>query len=183
MSKFYIFLLLLAGVSVRLLAFQQIDFAFRNDIAIFEFWAAQLAEHGFEAFYAADFFSDYPPGFLYILAFVGRFREEEFFRFLIFLPAILCDIAIGFVVYFLAAKKNSQKFALAVTAAWLFNPAIILISSVLGTGRSFVCFDASCVADFFARKKIVAGVCFVRNRHFDETAVAFSRAGLFVFGV
>jgi len=133
-----IILLLTAGFLTRLFAFEFIEMPFANDVRTFQFWAIQLAENGFRAFYAADFFSDYPPAYMYVLFVVGLFRGTAFFDIATFLPAILADVAIAFVIYKIAVKAAPEKvsFALLAAAAWLFNPAIILISSIWGQVES-----------------------------------------------
>ncbi|MCL1842952.1 MAG: phospholipid carrier-dependent glycosyltransferase [Defluviitaleaceae bacterium] len=141
-----IMLLLFVGFTARLFALQ-IDFRFDNDIRTFQLWAIRLFEHGLHNFYSPDFFSDYPPVYLFILYLLGALRAgvqalfgQNFwqvlyspaFRFFTFLPAILADLGIGFVIYKMAAKKTSFTTALLFASAWLFNPAIILISGVWG---------------------------------------------------
>jgi len=130
-----IWLVLAAGFIARLFAFFFIDLAFENDIQTFQLWARRLFEGGFSNFYSPDFFSDYPPVYMYVLFFVGAFADAPIFRFLTFLPAMLADLGIGFVIYKLAVKK-SLPFGLLITAAWVFNPAIIMISAVWGQVES-----------------------------------------------
>ncbi|MDR0273544.1 MAG: glycosyltransferase family 39 protein [Clostridiales bacterium] len=96
-------------------------------------------------------FSDYPPVYMYVLYLIGAIRAgvqavfgveweivtNPVYRFITFLPAILCDLGIGFVIYKIAKeKKDSEWFALFCSAAWLFNPAIFLISGVWGQVES-----------------------------------------------
>lgn len=150
MNKYWIWILLLAGFLARLVAFGT-EFHFGNDIITFQAWAIRLFEDGKHNFFDGDFFSDYPPVYMYVLYMLGAFRagvraifgyeywhvlSSRTFMFFTFLPAILADLGIGFVIYRMAAKKGDFAFSLFVTAAWLFNPAIILISGAWGQVES-----------------------------------------------
>ncbi|MCL2841272.1 MAG: phospholipid carrier-dependent glycosyltransferase [Defluviitaleaceae bacterium] len=139
MKNYKIFILLVAGFLTRLLAFQ-IDFAFDNDVLTFQLWAIQLHRDGFAAFYTSGGFTDYPPVYMYVLYGLGLLRSwfgwdvlSPWFNFFTFLPAILADLGIGFVLYRMA-KDNHWGFIIA--AAWVFNPGIILISGVWGQVES-----------------------------------------------
>jgi Gpi18-like mannosyltransferase len=156
-----IWVLLTLGLAVRFILFATVDFMFANDVRTFQIWGSQLASGGLSNFYTGGMWSDYPPGFLYYLAFAGHLRflfEWELlspiFNFFIFLPSMLADVAIGYVVWRVARRevpkspqtlKTSKTppaaptcdwFALAMAGLWLFNPAILLISSVWGQVES-----------------------------------------------
>jgi predicted membrane-bound dolichyl-phosphate-mannose-protein mannosyltransferase/Gpi18-like mannosyltransferase len=188
-----IFVLLLAGFIARFLAFR-LDFAFETDVLTFQLWAINLFEGGPRNFYDGDFFSDYPPVYMYILYILGALRAavqaifgdnfwrvltSDAFRLATFMPAILADLGIGYVIYRVTKEKfkgalplqphkgtspldpalkprNSavsdkvlggsggtfskvlpeNLLPLLLAAAWLFNPAIILISGVWGQVES-----------------------------------------------
>ncbi|MCL2602918.1 MAG: glycosyltransferase 87 family protein [Defluviitaleaceae bacterium] len=136
-----IWVLLGAGLIVRLFAFYSIDFMFENDIRTFQIWASQLATNGLGGFYKSGIWSDYPPGYLYILALSGVARGifewellSPIFNFFTFLPAMLADVAIGYVIW--RVSRKASRYALLFAALWLFNPAVILISSVWGQVES-----------------------------------------------
>ena len=139
-AKHYPILLLLgAGLLVRFFAFGFIDFMFENDVRTFQIWGTQLATGGLSAFYTSGMWSDYPPGYLYVLALIGVLRGifewellSPMLNFFTFLPAILADVGIGYIVYTLTTKRSRFIFA----ALWLFNPAIIFISAVWGQVES-----------------------------------------------
>jgi Gpi18-like mannosyltransferase len=144
MRKHAIWLLLAMGLLVRLLAFFYVDYMFVNDIRTFQLWATNLAENGLGNFYTGGVWSDYPPGFLYVLALLGFARGifgwetlDPVFNFFTFLPAILADLGVGYVIFRLAKGKTmGNGFSALITALWVFNPAIILISSVWGQVES-----------------------------------------------
>ena len=151
------------GLLVRIWIYQTIDFAFNNDVHTFQSWATILYNYGLGQFYSSPAFTDYPPMYMYVLYIVGFLRSvfdwqtiahpeaSQMFRFMIFFPAIIADLLIGLVLYFMvdksfqkvrtSGKKRTKtvlndSFALFIVALWLFNPAIILVSSVWGQVES-----------------------------------------------
>ena len=166
-------IIILLGVAllVRILAFFLIDYSFTNDVRLFQHWAELIHLHGFGAFFELEGqFSDYPPVYMYVLYVtgwlrytfnwmpIGHINASTVFEFLIFFPAMLADIGVGFMLYIVAKKAtentvvvntNARKglrqdkrnrrvdnYILLLVAFWVFNPAIILISSVWGQVES-----------------------------------------------
>ena len=114
---------------------------FGNDIACFASWADRIFTVGPGQFYSAETFADYPPGFLYVLYVIGALRSllqipyySDLHILLLKLPAILCDIACGFLLYREAVKRLhlSEWQGVCVASAYLFQPAILLNSSCWG---------------------------------------------------
>jgi len=162
-NKFYIVGLMAIGIIIRVMSFQS-GFMFTNDVEIFQFWGQHLYAVGFSEFYATAGFIDYPPGFLYYLYIIGalsaRFewaRLTPMLNFFTFLPAMLADLGIGYIIYRVVAygrlirPKGEEKprdlpintavTALVMATLWILNPAVILISSVWGQVESvFVIF-------------------------------------------
>ena len=138
LSKYGIFILLLAAFSLRLLA-AALSKGFDNDTACFAAWADRLYQVRPGAFYSPDVFTDYPPGYMYVLWLLGWIRNLfhiEYYSFahlmLLKLPAIFCDMTCGMLVYRVTARKLSETKAFFLCLAYLFNPAVILNSSVWG---------------------------------------------------
>ena len=48
---------------------------FSNDIACFAAWADRIFTLGPGQFYSAEMFTDYPPGFMYVLYLIGALRS------------------------------------------------------------------------------------------------------------
>jgi len=162
-NKYYIVGLLVIGIIVRVMSFQS-GFMFDSDVNLFQFWGQHLYAVGFSQFYATVHFCDYPPGFLYYLYIIGalsyRFdwdRLSTMLNFFTFLPAMIADLGIGYIIYRVVAygrlirSRDEEKpadlpinitiNALIMSALWVLNPAIILISSVWGQVESiFVIF-------------------------------------------
>jgi len=166
-NKYYILGLLAIGIIVRVIsavvAFQS-GFLFTNDVNIFQFWGQELYAVGFSRFYATVHFCDYPPGFLYYLYVIGwlsaQFGWERLspaLNFFTYMPAMIADLGIGYIIYRVVAygrltrPKGQEKpgdlhikitvKAIIMSALWVLNPAVILISSVWGQVESvFVVF-------------------------------------------
>ncbi len=112
---------------------------FDNDTACFAAWADRIFRVGPAGFYSADVFTDYPPGYMYLLYPVGALRAlldipyySPAHLILLRLPAIFCDLGCGLLLYRQASKKRGEWNPLVLCAAYLFNPAVILNSSVWG---------------------------------------------------
>ncbi|MDR1912892.1 MAG: phospholipid carrier-dependent glycosyltransferase, partial [Clostridiales bacterium] len=108
-----------------------------NDINTFQFWADALYEKGLGSFYQQDFFSDYPPGYMYVLWVVGAIKSlldlnSEAYNVLIKIPAIICDTVAVAVIYRVAIKKAKSGVAFLLALAYALNPAVILDSSIWG---------------------------------------------------
>ena len=112
---------------------------FDNDTACFAAWADRIFQVGFRSFYSPDVFSDYPPGYLYLLYPIGAVRNlfhigyySPLHLILLKLPAIFCDLACGAVIFFESRKRFQGDGPLLLCAVYLFNPAVILNTSVWG---------------------------------------------------
>ena len=157
--KYYIWLLLAGGFIVRVLAAMHVH---APDAGVLMEQAVRLFEYGLPRFYGSMYQTiaeysvwsgtsytftisqtDYPPVFFYVLYVVGALRHifgwdihGMAFQFAVFLPGILCDLAIGYVLYRRAEKsrqENSRARLPALLAAfWILNPAVILISGAWG---------------------------------------------------
>ncbi len=91
--------LFLAALALRLAA-AALSKGFGTDTACFAAWAERIWEVGPGGFYDPDVFSDYPPGYLYVLWLLDGVRRllgiEHYSAahlVLLKLPSILCDLA------------------------------------------------------------------------------------------
>jgi len=100
-------------------------------------WSNRLVEVGFSKFYQN--WSDYLPGYLYILWFLGHLKNflyslgfqiplETLYK----LPAILADLVLVFLAYKISRKILDQKWALTIAAIFALNPATFANSSLWG---------------------------------------------------
>lgn len=138
LPKHSVLILFLAALFLRLLA-AALSKGFDNDTACFAAWADRIYQVRPGAFYSPEVFTDYPPGYMYVLWLLGWIRDLfhiEYYSFvhlmLLKLPAIFCDMACSVLLFRAAAKKMSETKAFFLCMAYLFNPAVILNSSVWG---------------------------------------------------
>src|SRR5207248_2524715 len=84
--------LVVAGVVLRLLVTRAQGFP--SDVGTFMAWAEKLAAVGPSRFYEPGYFSDYPPGFLYVLWALGALFDGDVLRFAVKAISIPADIGI-----------------------------------------------------------------------------------------
>jgi len=108
----------------------------KTDMNCFKAWSDMLFEDGFKAFYPSDSFTDYPPGYMYILYFVGALRQLVtagiFQSLIVKLPAIIFDCITGYIIYSFSKEKLTSCFSSVIAAFYILNPAVILNSSLWG---------------------------------------------------
>lgn len=99
-------------------------------------WSNRLIEVGFGRFY--DTWSDYLPGYLYVLWALGWIKEAiSFPSVLLFkLPAILSDVLTGFLIYKIVGKLKNKRWGMIASGLYLFNPAILMNSTLWGQADS-----------------------------------------------
>lgn len=142
---------------------------FDNDTACFAAWAERIVQLGPGGFYSDGVFTDYPPGYIYLLYPVGLLRNllgaeygSALHLALLKLPAVLCDMACGVILYREAGRRLDGLKPLLLTAAYLFNPAVLLNSSVWGQVDSVYTLLASLMALGLIRERHILGplACF-----------------------
>ncbi len=123
------------GFLIRVLIAPYIGFY--GDLRLFRIWASRLGEVGPHSFYVQGQFSDYPPGYLYVLWLIGKLSATPGYL-LLKLPAILADLGLAWIAATLAVRiaptslKERLPVRALVAAAVLFNPAVIALSAVWG---------------------------------------------------
>ena len=129
---------LLAALVVRLILAARIR-GYNTDIACFEAWSERMASVGPLNFYAEDYFCDYPPGYMLLLAPIALLRQVFGFAYdstahvvLIKLIPILCDLLGAMVVYRFCEKRLGNRAALLLCAFYAFNPAVFVDSAAWG---------------------------------------------------
>jgi dolichyl-phosphate-mannose--protein O-mannosyl transferase/Gpi18-like mannosyltransferase len=137
-TKWALPVLLFFGLLLRLFFIK--DAGFSTDVSTFEAWTISLLDHGLANFYGASGFTDYPPGYFYILAVVGHvwapFRAGDagfgLLAIMVKMPAILADIGVGALIYAIAKRFASDRMAILASACYVLNPAVIYISANWG---------------------------------------------------
>ena len=113
-------------------------------------WTHQVTHNGVHSAYSPDFVAqpNTTPGLLYLFRIVGevyrRLFSPEFpppwtdatghddLRFLLRLPALICNGLIAAVVFWLVRRRWDNRMALIAVAAYVFNPAVIFESAYYG---------------------------------------------------
>lgn len=137
-GKYTPFLLFLFAFVLRvILAGKYMGFGV--DINCFAAWADRMVEIGPGGFYAKDYFSDYPPLYLYVLFLLGLLKKwfslttfSPTHLVLLKFPSILADVAIGYLIYRTCNRLVGIKASLCLTCLYLFQPATILNSCLWG---------------------------------------------------
>ncbi|HEX2883738.1 MAG TPA: phospholipid carrier-dependent glycosyltransferase [Candidatus Limnocylindria bacterium] len=124
---------------------------FAIDIGDFTAWGQRLASVGPAAFYEEGYFSDYPPGYLYVLWLLGGIGGaltplvgQDATGGLVKIPGILADIGVAWLLFATCRRWGSQladrarlgvapqALGLVAATAYLFNPGVIFDSAVWG---------------------------------------------------
>lgn len=158
---FWIALVLFLALGLRIILACKCR-GFLTDVGCFYSWANRVFEGGFANFYAEDVFTDYPPGYMYVLYVVGAllhaFQSEYLSAsclLIVKLPAILCDLALGVTIYGLATKKCSEKKAAILAAFYLFNPTVCQNSVVWGQVDSVFVLSVVLMCVLLQKKKTI----------------------------
>jgi len=139
------------------------------DLSTFKNWATTVANN-FSQFYQGRNASDYPPLYIYVLFIIGKIGNlsalSPYFTLLLKLPSIVADIATSFLIYKLAKKYLSVETSLLLSAFYIFNPAVLLNSTIWGQ------------VDSFFTLIIVAALVFLSERKIGIDTVLFTSAVL-----
>lgn len=112
-----------------------------SDMSCWSAWGDRMASLGSSRFYgfgeAEAYFCDYPPGYIYILGFLGWLAElmgiqGQGLILLYKLPGILCEMALIYVVVRLAEKEIGQKSALLLGILTSITPVFLLDTAIWG---------------------------------------------------
>ncbi len=106
-----------------------------NDIACWLGWSGQAATNLF-GMYKGEGFLDYPPGYMYVLFFVGKLNSliptEKAQWLMVKLPSIIADLATAWFIWRIAETRLGPKQATLLALLYAFNPLVILDSSAWG---------------------------------------------------
>ena len=81
-----------------------------TDMNCFLLWGDMVYNDGIHNFYTSPSFTDYPPGYMYILYIVGFLRSViGTSKLLVKAPAMCFDLLLGIMTFFAAKKKFSKK--------------------------------------------------------------------------
>jgi hypothetical protein len=134
--------LMIAGLFVRL-ALALLP-GFGVDIGTFTSWSNDLAVNNPWNFYRQDYFTDYAPGYMYVLWVIGEINQQAHFdsdqmEYVLKLPSIAADLGSAYLLYVVLAAQR-QRVRLGAVAAYLFFPPSLLIGAVWGQVDSILSF-------------------------------------------
>jgi dolichyl-phosphate-mannose-protein mannosyltransferase len=107
---------------------------FPTDTGDFISWFTTASQHGIGPFYSLAGFADYPPFNVYIFWAFGSLANAlnlSIATMVKFVPNLF-DLSTALLIFFFAKNQASFKIALASTALYTFNPALIYNAAVWG---------------------------------------------------
>ena len=134
-----------------------------TDLSCFRGWASMTQEYGLSGFYESGIFADYPPAYMYVLwviaslaRLVGLSYQSAAFLLLLKLPAIICDMLIGYLIYRFGIKKLGRGASTLTSLFMLLSPMVIIVSCSWAQIDSVFTLALLGVLLFMYRKKTVA---------------------------
>ncbi|MBI2021827.1 DUF2029 domain-containing protein [Candidatus Daviesbacteria bacterium] len=129
-------------------------------------WAVRLNQLPFAQFYSDQVWTNYTPGFLYVLAFLGWLKDifhfdTVTFYYILKLPAILADLILAAVIYRVCLDRLSKKISLLASATVLFNPVTVFNGAVWGQIESVLTLPLFLSIYFLVEKKIIYSSVFI----------------------
>jgi dolichyl-phosphate-mannose-protein mannosyltransferase len=171
-QEWFILVLLFLALIVRIWIAVKIR-GFQVDIQTFILWADRAVEHGFSGFYQEGVFTDYPPGYIYILYILGSIKalfswglDSVSTRLLFKSPAIIADLITAFMIYRIGKAKVGAEIAAGLSMLYAFNPAIIINSAAWGQ------VDASFTL------ALILSIIYVSEKRLERASVWFAIATL-----
>ncbi len=133
-----------------------------TDMNCFLLWGDMVYRDGFKNFYISEAFTDYPPGYMYILYVIGWIRsicgiawDATSSIVLTKMPAILADMGIGWIVYRVASKRMKETGAAFLSALYLFCPAVFIDSALWGQTDAVFTFFIVLMCYLIVEKKLI----------------------------
>lgn len=135
-----------------------------QDVTFFRYWLNELTNNPPFNYYDKLSVPDggaensYLPGYLYILYFLGKtinFLNIPPYPVLLKLPSIICDLLTALVILYALKKYTGKNVAFAASLLYLFNPAVILNSSLWGQVDSFTALFTVLSIYLILRKKFM----------------------------
>ncbi|HYR92954.1 MAG TPA: phospholipid carrier-dependent glycosyltransferase, partial [Methylomirabilota bacterium] len=129
-AKLAIASVIAVGVLLRLVVLRSPGFP--SDVATFQAWAERLSEIGPARFYEPGYFSDYPPGYLYVLWLLGALLDGELLRLAVKAMSIPADVAIAVISAQLVWRSAGRASAVLAAALWMLSPGPIFAGPYWG---------------------------------------------------
>lgn len=103
-------------------------------------WSQHLGNVGLGNFYFSGVWTDYLPGYLYVLRFlyfIHTLFPNFSYELLVKTPAIISDLVLGGIIYFFAKNKIGVKKASLLSTLFLFNPPVLANSLLWAQSDGF----------------------------------------------
>lgn len=132
--------LLFIGLMIRLILATQPGF--KIDMDAWFAWAIRLTDLGFPKFYSQEVWTNYTPGYFYVLYLLGLIKtllnlSSDHFQYLLKIPSIISEIAIAKIL-FDQIYPTAKKWAYIGSALVLLNPVFIFNSAIWGQIDGFL---------------------------------------------
>lgn len=171
-DKLLVVWLLLAAFAFRIVISHYVV-GHKTDIGCFTAWGERAAAQGFASFYTNGF-SDYPPGYIYVLSLMSklsallghgvRLADGSYDLVCVFfnkLPSIIADLASAYLVYKLARKKLRFEPSFLLMTLVAFNPVILYVSAGWGQIDQILTVLLACaILLLINNKPIFAGIVY-----------------------
>lgn len=155
---------LLAALSLVVqLVLAAVTESYPYDAGCFAAWAQRMASLGPAAFYAPDYFCDYPPGYMLLLWLPGKllntipYDQEALRRVVLALWPSIATALCGPVVYEVGRRYASPAWALRCAGAVMLCPAMLFNSGVWGQIDGVFSLVMLCCFAFLEQKAWLAG--------------------------
>lgn len=127
--------LLLIGLILRLIL-ANLE-GFKIDVNAWFAWALRINDVGFANFYSSQIWTNYTPGYLYVLGLLGFIKnffnlDSSFFYLLLKIPSILSELILGAFIYKLSSRHFSERISIFLSSLIFLNPAFIFNSTIWG---------------------------------------------------
>lgn len=134
---------------------------FGVDLGTFQAWSERLANDDPWNFYQPNEFTDYAPGYMYVLWLIGELSKvlhfnQDQWQYILKVPAIVADLASTYLVYRMLDKESPIR-QLSATLAYAFFPPALLVGAYWGQVDSILAFFLLFSVYFLSRDRPVAG--------------------------
>lgn len=160
-EQLFALILLFAGAFILHIICAAMYKGYDTDISCFFWWSDAVFENGITKFYGLEAFTDYPPGYMYVLWVIGAVKKlfgltsiTTVSVILLKLPAMICDLLIGYVIYLIAKKYTKFQNAVLFSALYMFNPSVIINSATWGQVDSVFTLFVLLMCYFVTEKKL-----------------------------
>ncbi|WP_066023195.1 MULTISPECIES: glycosyltransferase 87 family protein [Clostridium] len=159
---FIIIGVLIIGLLFRIKAGLNIT-GYSMDLNLYQNWASSAAKN-LLTIYNSDSTVDYPPVYLYVLFIVGKLASlsfmSKYYVLLLKLPSILVDIASAYFIYKISKKYFSFEVSGLLSIFYLFNPAVLIDSTIWGQADSFFTLLIILAVYFLSEDRIIQSSVF-----------------------